>query len=63
MQEVVLVLKDDGTVEVRLAGFSGSACKPVAEAVQRALGGKVTHDEPTAEASLAAKVYLKTGGG
>lgn len=46
---VKVLCKLDGTVEVSVNGVMGASCKDVTAALQRAFGGEVVSDEPTAE--------------
>jgi hypothetical protein len=55
IQEIEVVIKPDGTVEVKVRGVQGPACLAVTKEMERYLGGRVSHREHTAEYSHVAQ--------
>jgi len=49
IQEIDVIIKPDGTVEVKVRGVQGPACLAVTKEMERYLGGRVSHREHTAE--------------
>jgi hypothetical protein len=49
IQEIDVIIKPDGAVEVKVRGAQGPACLDLTKEMERYLGGQVSHREHTAE--------------
>jgi len=55
IQEIDVIIKPDGTVEVKVRGAQGPTCLDLTKEMERYLGGQVAHREHTADYSQVAE--------